>query len=115
VTARDLQNREATGAAVQAILDRVENISQSEKAVKKAEMDRLRRTAETVRSNLVAEGLIRSVSEATETSSAVQSLEPVASRDDAPRSEGAASHGIMPARLKTWASTSQMQAYRENA
>jgi len=115
MTTQDAQKPKATSTSVQAILDRVEKISQSDKAMKKAEMDRLRRVAETVRSDFVVEDLIRSISEAKETSSETQPLEPAASRDGTTKSEVAASPNTMPAPIKTLAYASQMQAYRENA
>lgn len=100
---------------MQAILDKIEKMSANAKTAKDADMDPLRRMAEQINTELVTEGLIRTMGQSVEASANNQPLDPASQPDGLQRSEASDFDGKAAARSNSSPYASQMRAYRENA
>lgn len=114
-TVSELEKPKAISAAVQTILDQIAKMPQMKTTENDMEMDQLRRMAETVRSELVHEEMIRTIGEASKASANELSPASATSSDGTPTSGAPASERNATARSNSSAYATQMQAYRENA
>ncbi len=97
------------------LLDRIAGVVQRRKVETSTETDELRRMAEAVRTELLDEATIRSMSVAMDATRISGSVDPDVSWDAPPASAPSLSNAGVVARPEMLAYSVQMRAYRENA